>query len=259
MFEWVDFKLFGMEINQYNAVGILLAFLTTIYQIIAYFCLTNLTKEPGYQIFLKIQGQTDQIAAKSEEPNEKLLSFKDIVLDYDLVSILIAVFVGAFTCYLANVLVNITAVTLFEWKMNYLACVTVSAVFLSVISMRLLSRLHSVIDVNFLFVMLLITYSILMNMFSIPHAYKMKNRTSEVAFLMVCIVMYVVPGYNIRVWSNSLLFIIVPMNSRCFIVGVFQVTMKLVYGIGYSLAASFYQYAWLFIVSSRCCVDFNCG
>ena len=71
--------------------------------------------------------------------------------------------------------------------------------------------------------------------------------------------MYVVPGYNIRVWSNSLLFIIVPMISRCFIVGVFQVTMKLVYGIGYSLAASFYQYAWLFIVSSRCCVDFNCG
>ena len=75
LFQWVNFKIFGMEINQYNAIGLFMILLTLVYQLMAYFFLTNLTREPGYQIFLKLEGLHDKYSKFDDERTERLWTY----------------------------------------------------------------------------------------------------------------------------------------------------------------------------------------
>uniref|UniRef100_A0A7M6DN15 Uncharacterized protein n=1 Tax=Clytia hemisphaerica TaxID=252671 RepID=A0A7M6DN15_9CNID len=62
VFRWINFNLFGFEFNQYNFCSVVLIVLTIMYQLIAYFLLTDMTRDRGYQIFLRIYNKTDDSA-----------------------------------------------------------------------------------------------------------------------------------------------------------------------------------------------------
>ena len=245
LFQWVDFKLFGMEINQYNAIGLFMVFITIIYQIIAYFFLTNLTKEPGYQIFLRIHGREDQNSnVEDSKPTEKLLTYKEIFTNLDIDIILLGVLVAAFMYTQFEVSINITAITKFSWSIEYFGVVTIIAISISLILMKVLTRLSSQVDINFLFTIIFVIFSTVINLLSLPLAFKIQNRSLEVCFLLTCSVLYLVAAYNVRVHSSSLLFMIVPMHSRCFIIGVRQVISKI------GVAAGFFSASFLFTFGS---------
>ena len=132
LFKWVDFNLFGMQINQYNFIGLFMAFITTVYQIIAYFFLTNLTKEQSYQMFLRIHRREDQNSnVEDSKPTEKLLTYKEIFTNFDVDNILLGVSVAGFMCSQLEISVNIMAVTKFSWSIEYLGVVTIIAISIS--------------------------------------------------------------------------------------------------------------------------------
>ena len=61
LFTWVNTKIFGMEINQYNAVGLFLIAVTLVYQLLVYHMVCDLTLEPGYQIYLRRTNRADDV------------------------------------------------------------------------------------------------------------------------------------------------------------------------------------------------------
>ena len=162
VFKWVNYQVFGMEINQYNAIGLLMVVVTILYQIVAYFCLTNLTKEPGYQIFLKLEDREDQNSLASDKSSrKKLISFKEIFTNFDIDQILVEVLVGGVTYSQFEVGINLLALNMFSWSLTYLGIVTLVGIFLAAILMRVTSTFNSKLDVNFLAIVLLLINSIL--------------------------------------------------------------------------------------------------
>ena len=68
VFKWIHFKIFGLEINQYNFIGLFLAVCTMIYQTVAFCLLSDLSKEPGYRVYLKLNNQVDIFVDELKEP-----------------------------------------------------------------------------------------------------------------------------------------------------------------------------------------------
>ena len=245
LFQWVNFKIFGMEINQYNAIGLFMILLTLVYQLMAYFFLTNLTREPGYQIFLKLEGLQDE-HSKFDEDQQcadkiKLLTFKEALSNFDIDLILAGVSMAGFMCCQFDVCINVMAVVNFGWTVNYLGVVSLIAIFVSTIFMKFFSRLSSVESVNFQSALLLIIFSILINLLSLPLVFQIHDRSREIAFIMGSLILYLVAGYNIRYLSTNLLFTIVPLHSRCFIIGIREVIFKVSIGLGYFTASFLFK------------------
>ena len=59
LFQWIHFQFLGFEFNQYNFGSVVLIVTTIMYQLIAYFFLTDLTRDQGYLIFLKMNNKSD--------------------------------------------------------------------------------------------------------------------------------------------------------------------------------------------------------
>ena len=236
LFQWVDFKSFGMEINQYNSIGLFMVFITIIYQIVTYFFLTNLTKEPGYQIFLRIQEVEDQ-NSNIDDSKEKLISIKEILTNYDIDHILLEVLIASAMYSQFEVGINLLALTKFSWSINYLGAITFIGISIAAILMKALSRLNSLVDVNYLFAILLTIYSVLSILMTLPLTLKFGNKALEVCLIIILSSLSLVAGFNIRVLSSSLLFMIVPLDSRCFIIGIRQSILKLSIGVSFFLAS----------------------
>lgn len=244
LFQWIDFKMFGMEINQYNFIGLFMIIFTILYQVISYFFLTNLTTQRGYQIFLKLEGVEDQNSSDNKvvEPVVELLSYKEIFSNIDIVLILIGVSIAGFMCPQFEICTNIMAVMNFSWSINYLSFISIISITMAAFFMKILARLNSEIDVNYQSVILLIIYGFLINLMSLPLVFKLYNKSLQVSFVMASLNLYLVAGYNIRVFSSGLLFMIVPTHSRCYIIGIRQVIYKISMAVGYFTASFNFKY-----------------
>ena len=232
-----------MEINQYNAIGLFMILLSLVYQLMAFFFLTNLTREPGYQIFLKLEGLQDKYSKFDDERTERLWTYKEIFSNIDIILILIGVLMAGFMCSQFETSINIIAVTSFKWNINYLGVLSILAISFAALCMKCLSKLNSEVSLNFQSIILLINFSILINAVSLPLVFKMNGRSVEVIFIMSSLVFYLVAGYSIRYLFNSLLFMIVPPHSRCFIVGVVQVIYKISQASGYFTASFLFKWS----------------
>ena len=51
------FVIFGLEVNQYNGIAVVIAVILIVFEIISYFFLTDLTKDPGTTFGLMKQRQ----------------------------------------------------------------------------------------------------------------------------------------------------------------------------------------------------------
>ena len=252
-FKWVNFEIVGIIINQYNAIGLFMVIVTAVYQIVSYLFLNNLTHEPGYAIFLRIEGkEEDQISTSKN----KLMTVKEIVANYEINLVLLAVFILGFSFSQFEVGINLIAATKFNWSINYLAIVIFFSVCLAVASLEVLSQLNSEVHVNFLFVSLSVTFSILFNLMNLQLIFEFRRRMFEVPFILVSYWLTLTGGFCIRILSSGLLFIIVPFHSRCSIIGVRQVMLKIAVGGGYFLGSLMFQRGLILypIWSSLCLV-----
>ena len=242
LFQWISFKMFGMVINQYNFIGLFMIIFTLLYQLICYFFLTNLTTEYGYQIFLKVEGGEDKNSTNGiDKPVENLMTYKEVFSNIDIILIMISVSIAGFMCPQFEICTNIMAVNNFSWSLNYLSLITIIAISLAALFMKILAKLNSEIDVNYQSILLLIVYGFLINLMALPIVFKLYKKGLQILFIMTSLILYLVAGYNIRVFSSSLLFMIVPTHSRCFIVGIRQVIYKISMAVGYILASFFFK------------------
>ena len=237
LFKWVYFKLFGMQINQYNAIGIFMAIVTVIYQIFVYFYLTNLTKEPGYQIFLKLEGKED--SGSGGNPNKKSLSILKI-LNSDMIVVFIGVFLIGFLFSQADIYINILTITKFHWRIEFLGLVATVCITITAVLMKLIGTMNSEVDIIFIFTIMQTTFCIMMNLMCIPISFDIQNRSLQVGLVGSVFVLSMFAGYKNQFLSNCILFMTAPMSSRCVIVGVQIVTLKTALGLGYLSASTFY-------------------
>ena len=125
LFAHIDFVVFGIEINQYNCVALVMILILMVSGILAYFFLSNLTRHPGYQIYIEqIRADTDTGSIKkvtkvnkpsNQTQNEnKQLTRKDIFSDRDLRAIMVGNCLIAFVYALGEISINIVAMKRFN-------------------------------------------------------------------------------------------------------------------------------------------------
>jgi len=64
LFSGIEFELFGLQVDQYNFIGLFESGMALVLEVLVYFFFTNLTKHPGYEVYLqRIQDEKSQVDA----------------------------------------------------------------------------------------------------------------------------------------------------------------------------------------------------
>eukprot|EP00111_Clytia_hemisphaerica_P020736 TCONS_00061147-protein len=313
IFKWVNFKLFGHEINQYNCVALFLAGCTLTYGVAAYFLLTDLTKNPGYHVYLKVNqelsvgsrksvsicqfsgdnmkntdisneevskeslyssnkpeaiakkdhslypfteseiiGKYDQaellpVANKPEivDLNPKPLTLTELLKNVDVLVPLYVIFLINIVYAQSELMINIVAVNLFHWSIQHLSILTITVVIIAVLTLKYIERFNTYIDAYYMLV-LCTTGNALNLTIILPLA---KECIGNDALRNVAIFMTqcfnILFSYPATAFTTVILSVVVDHHSRCSVLGLRQMAMKLACFFGYFSAA------FLFIVIDK--------
>ena len=250
--------MFGFVFNQYNFVAVFLTFCTIIYQTMCYIMLSDLTKEPGYQIFLRINNKTDDFSTKSsnEKTKTNLISMKDVCTNVDILMLLVTGALSHFTFCQGDLVINMVAVEVFHWTIQHLSILTILSVVLIVIAMRFLRTFKSNIDYYFLTALLLLCNCIVMAIVSLLTGYNLGNSTFESILVLIAMSLNILACYSISGFVTITLSLVVPVHSRCSIMGIRNVLLMLAFCTGFFTASSLYMIADVAfpILSASCLV-----
>ena len=311
LFTWVNTKIFGMEINQYNAVGLFLIAVTLVYQLLVYHMVCDLTLEPGYQIYLrrtnraddvisnisnaangnsriddvrvsvtasenitKAEGFKDDVSKSVKDFDEenaqedislidksrsteyeasviKEMTFVDVISNLDILMILLAVALVGFLFNQKELMLNIIAVRFFQWKIGHIGIIVTIALALSATVMRIVTNKlnKGQFDSFYLLVITLTTYSMNALFFSLQFVFYFQDINWQTVFILVTGTVTYAAGYVTRPLSSVLLFAIVPVHSRCYVVGVRQVAYNTAMLFGYFSSGLVVDIASLFYIS----------
>ena len=273
LFGSINFKFLGFVVNQYNFIGLLEAGLVTLYEILVFFFFTNLTLHPGYQVYLRRNQEEDgkeQILSvlddKTERAKEdesyctknnssvKLLSVREVITNIDIFMILAETTLINFIVTQAELVINIVAVTNFQWSIERLSVVTVIAAVLSIVAMMFSQRLKTGEDAYFLVTVCLVANWITLCILVLATNFSITGYALQTVVLVFTLFLYIIPGFNVAPWSLVLLYIIVPEHSRCFISGIRQAVCKIGSAFGFLTAAFLYSSsAYVYPVMEVCC------
>ena len=255
LFGWIEFDYFVLQINKYNSVGLVLILSTVVYQVMAYFLLADLTKEPGYEIFVKLEGKQDEFLSNTEEDNrkindndqktkevKKLISAREILTNTDIILILVGVFVMEFMDAQFEISINLVAITKFAWSIERLSAITIVGFLISIGVMWILKRFNTPTDTRYLFIFLLVVDGFLVTALILPITFDVfKTRYIQVTFMLFIMVFKLTVAYCIQVFSSCLLFVTIPSHSWCFIIGVRRVFFTSAGGLGFFTATTLFN------------------
>lgn len=255
MFKWVDFKLFGLKFNQYNFVGVFLMFTTMIYLTMAYFMLSDLTKEKGYQIFLIEEelGENHTSTGANHE-HQKLLSIKNILTTFDIMLILTTILILNYIYTQAELVINIIAVDKFQWTVEHLGIFSISTIIIALSVMHVLKRLHSGVDIYYIIVCFVTGNGLSMAILAFLSNYEIRNAVFQSFLVLSIMSLNIIAGYSASIFTTFAIALVVPVHSRCFVVGLRQVSMKLALCLGYFSTTLLYNVSIIsYPIMSLCC------
>lgn len=235
---WINFNIFGMPINKYNSVGLLLVLATIIYQILVYFKMVDLTKEPGYKSFIQLDDEKNDEMLRS---HGEFTSLSDVFSNIDIVLIMVAVFLGEFMNAQLEIGINTVAVLVFTWTIQMLAGAIIVGFIMAIGIMKVLQKFHSETDTRFLFIILFIVDSFLINALSLPLGFNFTKLEKQSSLLLTILTFKVTTGYYVQVFSSCLLFVVIPSHSWCFVIGIRRFFFTLAGAFGYLFATSFFN------------------
>ena len=302
LFKWIHFKIFGLEINEYNFIGLFLAGCTMIYQTIAFCLLSDLSKESGYRVYLKLNNQIDSFVDKQKEPRasekpveeswcpskekntsnqsfgndredernlsgkttesfrqstpskrqnakqrkvsksgEKMLTLSDVFTNQDLVLILATVILTQFTYTQCEIAVSIIAVDVFHWSIEHLGMFSIATVIVAVATIKYLQRFNGNIDAYFLVTCYTMGNGVAMAILTLLAGYPIESTILKSVLVLMVLSLYIVVGYSITVFVIVLFSLVVPVHSRCFIMGFQQIALKGALCIGYFMSSFCYE------------------
>ena len=179
---------------------------------------------------------------------------REIFINIDIVMILVETFLINFIVSQAELVVNIVAVSNFKWSIGRLSAVTLVGTVLSVATMKLVQRLKTGEDAYFLINLCLVGNWITLCVLVLVTNFSITWNTLQTAVVLSALFLDIIPGFNSAPWSLTLLYMIVPEHSRCFISGLRQASGKVACAFGYFTAASMFSLsAYVYPVLEICC------
>ena len=218
MFKGVDFYLFGVYINEYNCIGLFLAFCFLVLFVVFYFGASNLTLEPEYQLVKDdILSEKDKVAEeeKSNGTGHKLLTTKDIFTNFDLVLLLTSRGILLFQYFGIEMLINITVLYHFHWTMTNIAIVT--AVCVVIASILLFFGQNYIMakstNVYLLYITCFLILATVESLLNLAVQLEIENMILQIIVVSIVLFLNLFQGFGSTVYSRYLLFSLTPSHS----------------------------------------------
>lgn len=240
----IDFVMFGLKINQYNCVALIVLVVLVLFGIFSYFFLTNLTRHPGYKIYIeRIHPNeiTDDIKICNSGKAVQLLSLKDILSDFDLITILAGATLTAFIYGLGEVTINMVAMLQFKWTLTRVSVVTLCTVVATTVLMILLQRFKGSVNTFYLNQLCTTFNWMFMALLLFTRNTKVDSYTSQVVIFFTFLMLNLVAGYNSTAWARWLYFSIIPHHSCSTVDGFRFTTTQIGCSFGFLLASFAYK------------------
>jgi len=245
LFRNIDITLFGVRINQYNCVALVMFIILVIFEIVTFFFLSNLTKHPGYKIYVDRSNKENDTHKK---PNKKIVScnknelysITDIVTDPDLLSVVLGGGLIGFIYSLGEITINMVAMLEFKWTLTRVSIVTLFCAFIATVSMKLLQRLKGTVNTFYLYLISIILNWQFMALLLLTLNINVDNLPWQIFIFFLFLMLNIVGGFNSTAWIRALCFSIVPAHSSSTVDGVRYFAAKIGCCLGFFFAPFVY-------------------
>lgn len=240
------------KLTQYNFFALLLSIAALILSILSFFKVTNLTKDGVYDqvrlCFLEVQ-ETDGVK-KSVKPTPLQWTFKDVWNDPELIIIFV---VESFIAYQSQLelLINMTAVFLFEWSLLRLALTLVITVAILTVALLIIEKILLVDVKNFYFLYVLAFCSIMLasSLLGITSIAEPKSVYWQTFLFCLLVSFSFFPYFGSTAHCRSLVFFLTPSHSASIVETYRLVFQQLSICLGFFLAGYAYDGLWYIMVA----------
>ncbi|XP_066922872.1 uncharacterized protein [Clytia hemisphaerica] len=256
LFTDVQFHIGPIEINQYNCVGLVLSIVLLLYAILAFINVTDLTKESGYQIFIKRFKQENSTTKGDGHSGERLWSLMDTVTNINLLSIILPDGFLGFVYSLMEVIINMVGLYNFSWSITRVSTLTcIGAIIFSTVMFLFQQRtLKGRYIFYFLFISCFSLAAMELSLLNISIQIPINSQALKMALFESCLGLNIIFGFGSTVYSKWLLFSLVPVNSKSYVESHRYIVAKVCCCTGFFTASFIYQqsFEW-FTVLILCC------
>jgi len=223
IFRNINLVVLGLKINQYNCVALVMLVILAIFGILTYFCLTNLTKHPGYMIYIDSTPEKESNKNGNEFSNKKktvdnehengILSIKEIATDFNLVVVLLGEGLIGFINCLGEISINMVAMLQFHWTLTTVSIATGCGAVAATASMKFLQKLKGPVNTFYLYMLCVVMNFLFIALMLFTLHITVVNFSWQVVIYFTFLVLNIVAGYNSTAWARWLCFSIVPDQS----------------------------------------------
>jgi len=249
LFRNIDITLFGIRINQYNCVALVMFIILVIFGFVTFFFLSNLTKHPGYKIYVYKRNEEREthknfnkmrVSYNKVDENE-LYSITDIVTDFGLLVVMLSYGLIGFIYCLGEITINLVAMLEFKWTLTRVSIVTLFCAFTATVSMKLLQRLKGTVNTFFLFMLSGIFNWLFMTLLLFTLNVRVDNLPWQIFIFFTFLMLNIVGGFNATAWASGICFSIVPAHSSSTVDSVRYSIGKIGCSLGFFLASLAYS------------------
>ena len=245
LFTNVDFHIFGLHVNQYNFIGIVMASVMTLFAIACLKYLTNLTKHPGYNIYLtKIKRWTMNNNIEQHEnqvKDKKMKGDNEVLMNIDIALAMVASLLCGIVFTESEVTINLVSMFIFQWNLSFLGLISLCSAFTATIFMKLLQRFKGMVNIYFLLIMALVINSLTVCLQMLTIQARFQALFVQVFTISTFFLINAVSGYNSTSWVRYILFSLVPPEMASTVDGYRFLCSKIGLTLGFFTASYIFR------------------
>ena len=229
-----------------------MAIVMVLYAIGCFFFLADLTKHPGYHVFLtKIKKKRNCKFTENQEVAQPVTNSLEALNNADIILVLATSFLFGFVFTESEITTNLVAMYKFKWSLSRLSIVSLCCAALAVVFMKLVQRLKGILNIYFMFLMAIVmdSFSVCLQLLTI-HA-KFESKSVQVATIFCFYVVNSVCGFNTTSWARYILFSLVPAHMASTVDGYRFLSAKIGLTLGFFLASYIFHngvYGYLLLI-----------
>ena len=259
LFNKVDFNLFGLHVNKYNFIGIFMAIIMILYTIGCFFFFPNLTKHPGYHIYLSKIKKKKKRSPSSEIQEQNNTSILNLLQNGDILLIMSGSMLCGFVVTETEITINLVAMDIFKWNLSFLSVVSLCCAIAAIVFMKFIQRFKGTVNIFFMFVMAVVlnNVSVCLQLLTI-HAKFKTHIVIQVAVMFFFNFTNVICGYNVTSWARYILFSLVPPHVASTVDGYRFLFAKTGFCFGFFMASYIFRdgfYGYL-VINATCMLTY---
>ena len=202
------------------------------------FFLADLTKHPGYHIFLtKIKKKRNCKFPENQEVAQPVTNSLEALNNADIILVLATSFLFGFVFTESEITINLVAMYKFKWSLSFLSIISLCCAAVSVIFMKFLQRLQEILNIYFMFLMAVVMYSVSICLQLLTIHTKFESKSVQVAIIFCFYLVSSICGFNTNSWARYILFSLVPAHIASTVDGYRYLFEKIGLVLGFFLAS----------------------